>query len=187
MQIHDTQYRITIFVSKRIFEIQFLMSESINAYLILFVCLFKLVLCAQCSKNFLDSMMKYFCLHCSQQHKGQIMRRIDLRVKRHTFCSVFVCETFAYIWPVLWIGIVLMPIWIRIPVQIRFSFDADLDLDPNPDLDPAPNFTHVEKSECFWLLYTAVLHCFSFLVSVIGVKNFNFLASILKVSGKRPI
>ncbi len=95
MQIRFYAYQYTIFVSKRIFEIQFVMSESVNVFLILFVGLFILVLCAQCSKYFVDTMIKYFCLHSSLHYKGQIMRRIILIVKKNiTILSVFVCEFF---------------------------------------------------------------------------------------------
>jgi hypothetical protein len=60
-----------------------------------------------------------------------------------------------------------------------FHFDADPDPDTKSNPDPTLIFTHVGKSEN---VFTAIscLHCFIFLVSVIGVIMFNILDSKLK-------
>jgi hypothetical protein len=54
-----------------------------------------------------------------------------------------------------------------------FYFDADPDPDPYPD--PTQSFSH--------MFTAASLHCFDFLVSVIGVIVFNILDRILNSEG----
>ncbi len=74
---------------------------------------------------------------------------------------------------VLWIGIVLMPIRIRIsmlmPIQIRMDPDWDQH-DADPHADPTPSFSHVRNSIFFPFLSQlhsfASLQCFVFLSSV---------------------
>jgi hypothetical protein len=87
--------------------------------------------------------------------------------------------------PVLWIGIVLRPIWIPIRLSI---FDAN----PDSDLDLTLSFTHFGKSKNFFLTFsTANLNCSIFLVNVVGVLIFNIFDIIfnelllLKISGKK--
>jgi hypothetical protein len=70
---------------------------------------------------------------------------------------------------VLWIGIVMT---IRIRIRLSILMSIQIQIVPQ-------SFTHV--AEFFLLLFIA---CFIFLVSVIGVKFFNILYSILKFSGK---
>jgi hypothetical protein len=87
--------------------------------------------------------------------------------------------------PVLWIGIVLRPIWIPIRLSI---FDAN----PDSDLDLTLSFTHFGKSKKDFLTFsTANLYWVVFLVNVVGVLIidifyiiFNELF-ILKISGEK--
>jgi hypothetical protein len=62
-------------------------------------------------------------------------------------------------------------------IQTFSAFNFDADSDPNPDPAPTTSFTHDGKSEIFFSFIhsSASLHCFIFLVSVIGVTIFNIL------------
>jgi hypothetical protein len=72
----------------------------------------------------------------------------------------------------------LDPTSFLIPIQIRTGSGS---------YSPPPSFTHNRKSEEKKLILIhsrAGINCFIFLVSVIGVKVFYILDSILKFSGK---
>ncbi len=65
----------------------------------------------------------------------------------------------------------------------HFDVDPDFDLDP----EPAPRFTHIRGNQNFFAFThsRASLHCFIFLVMVIGVTILNILYIILTFSGKK--
>jgi hypothetical protein len=70
----------------------------------------------------------------------------------------------------------------------RFDVDPDTIIyfkaDPYTDWDPTPSFTNGVKSETVltFIQISDSLNCFIFLVSVIGVKIFQYFGSKLKIS-----
>jgi hypothetical protein len=68
--------------------------------------------------------------------------------------------------------------WHRVDADPDPGITFFLDPDPATDPDPTPCFTHVEQTnKKFTLIHSNdSLHCFIFLVSVIGDRIFNILA-----------